>query len=62
LRVAVDGKPAFESPPLRAGGEPVPLPEIDVRGAKDLRIEVDYGEDFHVGDRVDLLEPVLIRG
>jgi hypothetical protein len=62
LRIAVDGKVVYASPPLRAGGEPLRIPEIDLKDARELRVEADYGEDFHVGDRVDLLEPVLVRG
>ena len=60
LRVFADGKLAFESPPLRAGEEPVRIPDVDLKGVREVRVEADYGEDFHIGDRVDLLDPVLI--
>jgi hypothetical protein len=61
FRVILDGKTAFESAPLRAGSEPVRIPEIDVSGVDDLVLEADFGDGDPVGDRVDLLDPILVR-
>ena len=38
-------------PDFRSGEKPVPV-EVPVKGAKQLRLEVDFGEDEDVGDRV----------
>jgi hypothetical protein len=50
-RVSVDDKELFVKPDFRSGEKPVPV-EVPVKGAKQLRLEVDFGEDEDVGDRV----------
>lgn len=50
-RVLVDDKEQFSKPDLKAGEKAVPV-EVSVKGAKQLRLEVDFGEDEDVGDRV----------
>ncbi len=51
-RIVVDDKELFAKPDFRAGVEkPLPV-EVSVKGAKRLRLEVDFGEGEDVGDRV----------
>ena len=50
-RVLVDNQEQFAKPDFRAGEKSVPV-EVAVKGAKQLRLEVDFGEDEDVGDRV----------
>ena len=50
-RVLVDDKELFVKPDFRSGEKAMPI-EVLVKGAKQLRLEVDFGEDEDVGDRV----------
>jgi hypothetical protein len=50
-KIIVDGQDVFTQPQLRAGQKPVPV-EVAVKGAQQLKIEVDFGEGQDVGDRV----------
>jgi hypothetical protein len=50
-RVTVDDKELFVKPDFRASEKPLPV-EVPVKGAKQLKLEVDFGEDEDVGDRV----------
>lgn len=50
-RVLVDNQELFAKPDFRAGEKSIPV-EVPVKGAKQLRLEVDFGEDEDVGDRV----------
>ncbi len=50
-RLVVDDKELFAKPDFRAGEKPLPV-EVSVKGAKRLRLEVDFGEGEDVGDRV----------
>ena len=50
-RVFADDKELFAKPDFRASEKPVPV-EVSVKGAKQLKLEVDFGEDEDVGDRV----------
>jgi hypothetical protein len=50
-RVIVDDKELFVNPDFKASEKPVPV-EVPVKGAKQLKLEVDFGEDEDVGDRV----------
>ncbi len=60
LRVVVDGETRFESPELVAGAAPHVV-SVDLSGAMELSIEVDFGAHGDVGDRVVIGDPVLIR-
>jgi len=61
LRILLDGDRVFESPPLRAGMEPVRIPDLPLTGARELVVEADFGDGDPIGDRVDLLDPILVR-
>ena len=59
-RVTADGRELFAQNDLRAEGDPVPV-EVKVDGAKQLTLEVDFGEHEDIGDRVLWAEPRLFR-
>jgi hypothetical protein len=59
-RVLADGKELFSKPDLRADQDPQSL-ELPVQGVKLLSLEVDFGEDEDVGDRVIWAEARLFR-
>lgn len=50
-RVLVDGKEVFVKPDFRSSDKAIPV-EVAVKGGKELKLEVDFGEDEDVGDRV----------
>lgn len=49
-KVSVDDQAAFSKIDLKAGEKPVPV-EVSVKNARQLRLEVDFGEEEDVGDR-----------
>ena len=59
-RVTVDGREAFVQKDLRADQEPMDV-EVPLTGAKQMALEVDFGEGEDVGDRVIWAEPRLFR-
>ncbi|HTQ38594.1 MAG TPA: NPCBM/NEW2 domain-containing protein [Pirellulales bacterium] len=59
-RVLADGKELFAKPELRADQDPQVL-ELSVSGAKLLTLEVDFGKDEDIQDRVIWAEPRLYR-
>ncbi len=62
FRVLVDGEARYDSGLVR-GGEPARrLPDIDLRGARELTVEVDYGDEGDVADRAVLCDAILVRG
>ncbi len=50
-RVLVDDRELLANPDLRSDAEPVTL-KLDVSGAKQLTLEIDFGQGQDVGDRV----------
>ena len=59
-RVLVDGREALANKNLRSTDDAVEV-EVSVRGAKQLALEVDFGEGEDVGDRIIWAEPRLFR-
>lgn len=59
-RILGDGKELFASADLRASEDPVPV-EISLEGVQQLRLEVDFGANADIGDRVLWAEPRLFR-
>jgi hypothetical protein len=59
-RVVGDGNVLWEDQDLRGSSKSSPL-DIAVAGVKQLTLEVDYGRNQDVGDRVIWAEPRLIR-
>jgi hypothetical protein len=50
-RVLGDGRVLFENADLRGSAEPVPL-DLPIAGVKQLTLEVDFGEEEDIGDRL----------
>jgi hypothetical protein len=59
-RVLVDGREAFANKNLRSDQDTLDV-EVAVKGAKQLALEVDFGEGEDVGDRIIWAEPRLFR-
>jgi beta-galactosidase len=60
FRVLVDGKPLFESRPLR-GDEPAMPIAIDVRGGSVLTLECRDAGDLDISDHADWADALLLR-
>ncbi len=60
FRVFVDGTVKYTSPAVR-GGTPPQAVSVDLHGAKQLDLVVDYGEAGDVMDRADWLNARLVR-
>ena len=59
-RVLVDGRELFVEKDLRGDQDPRAV-EVSVQGAKQLALEVDFGEAEDIGDRIIWAEPRLFR-
>jgi len=59
-RVSVDGRELFLQPDFRSDQDPQEI-ELSVAGAKQLSLEVGFGEEQDVGDRIIWAEPRLFR-
>ena len=59
IRVFVDEREAYKSPPIRGGMPPTPL-SVDVRGGKRLSLIVDFGERGDELDHADWLDARLV--
>lgn len=60
VRVLGDGRVLFEKLKLTDTGQPEQL-DLDLSGVQELQLEVDFGENFDIGDHVIWCEPVLLR-
>ena len=60
LVVYVDGAVRWTSPLLRAGAEPLAV-NVDVRGAKELKLVVEFADSFDSGARVALANAMLLK-
>jgi hypothetical protein len=60
VRILLDGKPVYEKAHVRAGTlSPVVIENLD--GAKKLTLEVDYGDNMDTQDRLNWIEPALLK-
>ena len=59
-RVVADDKELFAKPDFRAVDKPIVV-QVSVKGAKQLRLEVDFGEDEDIGDRIIWANARLFR-
>jgi len=59
FEVRADGKQLFASGPVTGQEAPRPV-DLDVRGAKELVLLVDFGEGGDVGDRADWADAYLV--
>jgi hypothetical protein len=60
-RVLGDGKPLYENPDAR-GDQPAIDIDVPLTGVHSLTLEIDFGNDQDVGDRVVWENPRLMRG
>jgi hypothetical protein len=60
IRVVADDKVLWEDPDLKGPARPAVL-NLDIKGVKTLRLEVDYGKEQDVGDQIVWGEPRLVR-
>jgi hypothetical protein len=60
FRVFVDGQEKFTSDTIRGGMKPVPV-DVDVAGAKQLDLVVDFADRADVQDHADWLNARLVR-
>ena len=59
-RLLGDGRELFAEPDLRATGEPSAI-DVSLAGVKQLALEIDFGEDEDIGDRVLWADARLFR-
>ncbi len=59
-RILGDGRELFANPDLRATQDPLPV-EVALDGVQQLTLEVDFGADADIGDRVLWADPRLFR-
>ncbi len=60
VRLLLDGKAAKEFPHIHYGGVAEPL-TIDVSTAKEISLEVDYGDNLDAQDRFVWLDPAFVK-
>jgi NPCBM/NEW2 domain-containing protein len=60
VRILLDDKVALERPHVIAGALS-DVVKLDLAGAKTLTLEVDYGENYDVQDRLNWIEPAMVR-
>lgn len=60
FRVLADDREAFTSGPVTGRDEPRPI-VVDIRGAKRVRLIVEYGEELDLGDHADWAHARFIR-
>ena len=60
VRVLVDGKPVHEAEGVRSG-ELSKAVEVPVEGAKQVTLEVGYGENYDVQDRLNWVQPAFVK-
>lgn len=60
FRVIADDKELFAKPDFRSIEKPVVV-QVSVKGMKQLRLEVDFGEDEDIGDRIIWANSRLFR-
>ena len=61
IRVLGDGKTLYENLDAKGDQPPADL-KIPVTGVRELTLEVDYGKNDDVGDRVAFANARLLRG
>jgi hypothetical protein len=60
IRIKLDGKVVHELQSLRSGVVS-PVIELETHGARTITLEVDYGANADVQDRINWIEPALLR-
>ncbi|MBC8290853.1 MAG: NPCBM/NEW2 domain-containing protein [Planctomycetes bacterium] len=62
FEVRLDDKSVWHSEELTGESQPVPVPPVDLAGAKTLTLRVEYAQQGNVLDYADWTDAVLIRG
>jgi len=60
VRIKLDDRVVHEAKGFKAGIL-APIAQLDLKGAKSLTLEVDYGGGYDVQDRFNWIEPALVR-
>jgi hypothetical protein len=60
VRIKLDGNTKFEKAHVTSGVIS-DVVSLDLNGAKTLTLEVDYGDNYDVQDRLNWIEPAMIR-
>jgi NPCBM/NEW2 domain len=60
VRILLDGHVAFEQPHVRCDS-PAPVIQLDLKGAKTLTLEADYGDAGDTQAHLNWIEPALLR-
>jgi hypothetical protein len=60
VRIKLDDRLVHEAKGFKAGIL-APIVQLDLKGAKSLTLEVDYGGGYDVQDRFNWIEPALVR-
>ena len=60
IRLVGDEKVLWEDADMKGDAKPAAV-DVSVQGVKMLRLEVDYGKDQDVGDRVIWGDPRLVK-
>ena len=60
VRILLDGKVVYEQPHVRAGTLS-PVIVVDIKSAMKLTLEVDYGDNMDTQDRLNWIEPALLK-
>lgn len=60
VRVKLDGKTVHEQKNVKSG-KLASVVSVDLNGAKTLTLEVDYGENYDVQDRLNWIEAAMLR-
>lgn len=61
FRISADGKKLYESGIVRSGERALEIPELDVKGAAKLTLEVDFADGFDIADRADWCDSILLK-
>lgn len=62
FEVKLDDESVWRSEELTGESQPVPVPRVDLEGAKTLTLCVEYAQQGNVLDYADWIDAVLIRG
>jgi hypothetical protein len=60
VRIKLDDRVAMEKPHVTSGTLSDVI-KLDLKDARSLTLEVDYGENYDVQDRLNWIEPALLR-
>lgn len=60
VRIYVDDKVQHETKGFKAG-DVSPMVDLPLKGAKNLTLEVDYGAGYDIQDRLNWIEPAILR-